>query len=189
MQRRMGVCTACRGLSGLLLASFLLLPQARAEEPMLALHLTGGGSAVYTVGEITRIGFDSEETLVVVTGSGADSYSTEAIELIEFLFGSSGVEDPRDAAVLIDAIHLFRNRPNPLKSGTQIAFELARGGKVELSIYGSDGRLVRTLVTGERAAGRHAIVWDGLNEEGRRVCRAGPTSTGYRHRGSRKAGG
>lgn len=153
----------------LLLASSLLAPQARAEEPMLALRLAGGESAIYAVGEITWIGFEGEETLVVVTGSGPESYATEAIERIEFLFEFSSVEDPREAAGLITAIHLFQNRPNPMSSGTQIGFELPQAGAVELSIYSLDGRLVRTLVAEERAAGRHSVAWDGSNEAGRKV--------------------
>ncbi|MBD3337231.1 MAG: hypothetical protein GF355_17090 [Candidatus Eisenbacteria bacterium] len=169
MQRGTRTGAIWRLLPILLLASSWLAPQARADEPMLALRLAGGESAIYAVGEIIRIGFEGEETLVVVTGSGSDVYGTEAIERIEFLFEVSSVEDPRDAAGLITAIHLFQNRPNPIKSGTRIGFELPRAGQVELSIYSLDGRLVRTLVAEERAAGRHSVAWDGRNESGRKV--------------------
>jgi len=153
----------------LLLAWCSLVPQVQADEPMLALRLSGGESAIYALSAITRIGFDGGETLVVVTGGGSDAYATEAIERIEFLLEFSSVEDPRETAGLIRAIHLLQNRPNPMSSGTQIAFELGRAGKVGLSIYSADGRLVRTLVAEDRAAGRHSVVWDGMNEEGRRV--------------------
>jgi hypothetical protein len=159
-----------RTLASLLLAVCCLIPPAAAEGPMLALRLTGGESAVYALSEISRIGFEGEETLVVVTGSGSDEYATEAIERIEFLFEFSGVEDPREAAGMVAAIHLFQNRPNPVSSGTRIGFELPRAGKVELAVYSADGRLVRMLVAEERAAGRHTIGWDGLNEAGRKVA-------------------
>ena len=153
----------------LLVTTFLLLPEARADEPMLALRLTGGESAIYAVSEIERLGFEGEETLVVVTGSGSDSYGTETIQRIEFLFDFSSVEDPTEAAGLIDALHLFQNQPNPFSPETQISFELPREGKVELTIYAPDGRLVRRLVAGEHAAGRHTARWDGLNAAGRKV--------------------
>ena len=59
MLRRMPAGVVGRTLCGLLFfAMFLLLPGARADEPMLAIRLTGGESAVYAVGEIMRIGFD-----------------------------------------------------------------------------------------------------------------------------------
>jgi len=153
----------------LLLASLWLIPQPRAEEPMLALRLTGGESAVYAVSAITRIDFEGDETLVVVTAGGSDAYATEAIERIEFLFEFSNVEDPREAAGLIRTVRLFQNRPNPVLSATQISFELPQPGSVELSVYEADGRLVRTLLAEEREAGRHSIAWDGANEAGRKV--------------------
>ncbi|MBM3318801.1 MAG: T9SS type A sorting domain-containing protein [Candidatus Eisenbacteria bacterium] len=158
-----------RALPILLLASALLIPQARAEEQMLALRLAGGESAVYALSEITRIGFEGEETLVVVTAGGSDAYATESIKRIEFLFEFSSVEDPREAAGLIQAIRLFQSRPNPVTTGTQISFELPQAGKVELSVYSAEGRLVRALLAEEREAGRHAIAWDGADEAGRKV--------------------
>jgi hypothetical protein len=134
---------------------------------MLAIRLTGGESAIYAVSEIERIGFEGEETLVVVTGSGPDSYATETITRIEFLWEFSSIKDPKDAAALITAIHLFQNQHNPFSPETQISFELPQGGVVELGIYSPDGRLVRTLVAGERAAGHHTVSWDGMDDAGR----------------------
>ncbi len=156
----------------LLLATLLLLPEARADEPMLAVRLTGVESAIYAVGEIERIAFQTyyeEEELLVVHSGGTDHYPTESIVRIEFLWDFSSVEDPKDAAALIDAIHLFQNQPNPFSPETQIRFELPQAGEVELGIYSPDGRLVRTLVAGERPAGRHTLRWDGLDDAGRRV--------------------
>ncbi len=155
-------------LWGLLLLATLLLPQdARADEPMLAIRLGGGESAIYAVNEIEWVGFEGDETLVVVTGGGSDNYATASIAKIEFLWDFSSVDDPKDAAALINAIHLFQNQPNPLSSDTQIGFELPQAGEVELGIYSPDGRLVRTLVTGKRPAGRHTVRWDGLDDAGR----------------------
>lgn len=170
MRRQNRVRVAHAALFSLmLLAALLLLPEARADEPMLAIRLTGGESAIYAAGEIERIGVDGEETLVVVTGSGSDSYVIETITRIEFLWEFSSVKNPKDAATLIDAIHLFQNQPNPFSPETRIGFELPQTGEVELAIYSPDGRLVRTLVTGERPAGPHTVHWDGLNDSGRKV--------------------
>jgi hypothetical protein len=123
----------------LLLTGMLLPPAAQADDPMIAIRLIDDQSAVYAVGEIERIVFEGD------------------------------VEDPEDAAKLIQAIHLFQNQPNPFSPETKIAFELPQGGEVELAIFGPDGRMVRTLVVGERAAGRHTVRWDGLNDVGRKA--------------------
>ena len=42
-------------------------------------------------------------------------------------------------------------------------------GKAKLEIFSPGGRLVRTLVSGERPAGRQEVLWDGLNGAGRKV--------------------
>ncbi len=121
------------------------------------------------MGEIEQVGFEGDETLVVVTGSGSDNYATESISRVEVLWDFSGVQDPKDAATLIKAIHLFQNQPNTFSPQTQIRFELPQAGEVELGIYSPDGRLVRTLVSGKHAAGSQVVRWDGLNYSGRKA--------------------
>ena len=157
---------------GVIVCSLLNLPQiarAEADEPMLAIRLTDGESVIYAVSEIERIGFEGDETLVVLTQSGAESYSAESIRRIDFLFEFSGVDNPGGAAALVKAIHLFQNQPNPFSPETRIGFDLPQGGKVELGIYSPEGRLVRRLLTGEREAGSHTVLWDGLDDESRAV--------------------
>ena len=56
---------------------------------------------------------------------------------------------------------------------TSIPFELAEGQgevAVKLDILDVRGRLVRTLVDGQRAGGqRHEVMWNGTNESGQRM--------------------
>ncbi len=154
----------------LLLLMLLLLPSgAQADEPHLAVRLSGGDSAVYALGDIERIGFEDQDTLVVVTGSGPESFATETIVRIEFLWTPASAEDPAGAAGLVKALHLFQNQPNPFSPQTRIGFELPGNGSVELSIYAPDGRLVRTLLDGQREAGHHTVRWDGRDDSGRRA--------------------
>ncbi|MBT5060430.1 MAG: DUF362 domain-containing protein [Gemmatimonadetes bacterium] len=62
--------------------------------------------------------------------------------------------------------------PNPFNSATQIRFELARNGKVDLAVWDVLGRRVKTLVTSALPAGMHQIAWDGRADDG------GITATG-----------
>jgi aminopeptidase N len=64
---------------------------------------------------------------------------------------------------------LGANRPNPFNPATVIPYELPRGGRMRLALYDTAGRLVRTLVDGEAAAGAHEARWDGRDEAGRPV--------------------
>jgi hypothetical protein len=59
--------------------------------------------------------------------------------------------------------------PNPARSSTQVSFQLAQAGPVQLTIYSADGRRVRTLATGDHPRGIYRIPWDGRDDQGRAV--------------------
>ncbi len=68
------------------------------------------------------------------------------------------------------AFALAQNYPNPFNPSTTIHFDVPQTGDVTLSIYNLRGQLVRTLVSGVVAAGRHQILWDGADERGVHVA-------------------
>jgi len=169
MRRKADVIPGRAPWCALLVAVLLVVSGARADEPMLAIRVIGGGDAVYAVSEIERLGFEGGDTLVVVTTTGTASYAPETIRRIEFLWDFSAVKDPAEAARLVRALRLFQNQPNPFSPETRIAFDLPQAGRVELGVYSPDGRLVRTLVAEERPAGRQEVRWDGLDDAGRQA--------------------
>jgi len=70
---------------------------------------------------------------------------------------------------LISALHA--NVPNPFNPTTRIAFDVARAGRVTLAVHDAAGRRVKTLVNQDLPARRgHLVMWDGLDESGRRVA-------------------
>lgn len=152
-----------------LLAFLAAAPAAGAEEPALVIMLTGSPSAVYAVGSIEQVMFD-DDAVTIVTSGGSDSYPTEEIVRIDFLMDVSSAPTPEAAAQVLKAIRLFQNQPNPFSSDTQIAFDMPQAGAAELAIYSPDGRLVRTLMAGERSAGRQTVRWDGLDETGHKAA-------------------
>lgn len=56
---------------------------------------------------------------------------------------------------------------NPFSAGTAFQLDLPAPRRTRVAIYGVDGRLVRTLLDGERGAGRHTVAWDGAAADGR----------------------
>ena len=66
-------------------------------------------------------------------------------------------------------LSLTTGAPNPFRSQTRIAFELATGGPVDLSIYDARGRRVRSLLRETLEAGRHVAIWEGRDESGESV--------------------
>jgi len=60
--------------------------------------------------------------------------------------------------------------PNPFRERVTMSFELPSRQPVELAIYDPSGRLCRRVQDGELDAGRHSLVWDGLDAEGQSVA-------------------
>jgi hypothetical protein len=57
--------------------------------------------------------------------------------------------------------------PNPFRGSTTIAFSLMEAGPVRVTVFGVDGRKVRTLTNGLWEAGFHRLAWDGRGDDGR----------------------
>ena len=77
----------------------------------------------------------------------------------------------RDAQKLPLVFELHQNYPNPFNLGTTIEFDVPAGWTkaVRLSIYNSNGQLVKTLIDGDFAPGRHSTIWQGRDESGQVV--------------------
>ena len=70
---------------------------------------------------------------------------------------------------------LLPNYPNPSNPETWIPYQLAKDSKVTITVYATDGTLVRTLSLGHKTSGLYrsknrAAYWDGKNEFGERVA-------------------
>ena len=70
---------------------------------------------------------------------------------------------------------LLPNYPNPFNPETWIPYQLAAPAEVTLTIFSSNGQLVRTLALGHKVAGVYqsksrAAYWDGRNTFGERVA-------------------
>ncbi len=54
----------------------------------------------------------------------------------------------------------MKNYPNPFNPLTEINWQLAAGGNVELTVYNLLGEKIRTLVQERQAPGMHSISFD-----------------------------
>lgn len=65
---------------------------------------------------------------------------------------------------------LLQNYPNPFNGSTKIEFKLAERSKVDLTIYTFNGKEVRRLIMDQgMALGKHGVLWDGKNNNGKEV--------------------
>jgi flagellar hook assembly protein FlgD len=89
------------------------------------------------------------------------------------LYGSSaaGVADCVAAGREADnRLSLGPGAPNPASSEAAISFTLPAAMPVDLAVYDIAGRRVRTLASGDAAAGEHRVTWDRTDSDGRRVA-------------------
>jgi|GEM_PF-4063222 len=113
---------------------------------------------------------------------GAHVFSHDAPDGVLTRASSRGDESNLASNGVVTDYELSQNYPNPFSANgtptgaafgnpsTKIRFALPISGKVKLEIYDLLGNVVRTLVSREMSAGRHEILWDGRNQDGRTVA-------------------
>ena len=106
--------------------------------------------------------------------AGTYYYKLQAISLT----GDSSLYGPVSAALtsvdikkftVPDNYSLSQNYPNPFNPETTIEFGLPKAGFVEIAIFDINGKLVRTLISGQQRAGNHWVKWDGRDASGLQV--------------------
>jgi hypothetical protein len=123
-------------------------------------ELIAGGLAVDGTRTISFTDRSVEEGLVyvyrLVPSDGGEGVDTEAIE------------------IPVATARLYQNHPNPFNPSTTLTFTVPGGADsrqtVVLGVYDVRGALVRTLVNGPVAGGRHEIAWNGTNDRGAQVA-------------------
>ncbi|PKN75835.1 MAG: gingipain R [Candidatus Cloacimonetes bacterium HGW-Cloacimonetes-2] len=88
-------------------------------------------------------------------------------DLVSFRFPYDPSDGEEQIPGLVTALR--GNYPNPFNPTTTISFDLASAGFTSLKIYNIRGQLVRNLFSGDKAAGRHHLNWDGRDEANRSV--------------------
>jgi hypothetical protein len=84
--------------------------------------------------------------------------------------GPGAADAPGGSPAVARVFRVSPPAPNPGRETTALRFGLDRDQAVTLSIFDIDGRLVRTLVTGELRAGEHRVEWAGVDADGNRVA-------------------
>ncbi len=93
------------------------------------------------------------------------SYYDDKIAWYENLQITGIINDNNGISNLID----LNNYPNPFNPTTTISFSIPEESKVELSIYNIKGQKIKSLLNGQITAGEHSIVWNGEDDEVKKV--------------------
>ncbi len=154
-------------------------------------HLTNGMAIRLSAG--SQVPWLDYDPLAGVVGSGETVdvvFDFDATGLVlgdyhaEVTFSSNDATDPTmlipatmvvtDSTTPVDdmpvAFRFDGAAPNPFNPATVLHFSLPAAGHAELRVFDVQGRLVRTLVDGQRAAGQNEARWDGRDGDGRQVA-------------------
>jgi len=126
------------------------------------------GTCVAALGDLDGAG-PSAQVLVIGASFDDDGGLDRGGVYEVFLEGGvpTDVGDPLPRAPL----HVLElARPNPFNPRTTIPFQVGETAMVEIDIRDVRGHLVRKLALGTLGAGRHAAIFDGLDETGRPVA-------------------
>ncbi|MCG3120645.1 MAG: hypothetical protein ALAOOOJD_03426 [bacterium] len=98
---------------------------------------------------------------VAFSASGDTAYavSFDGSRLMRFVKGAVGVKD-KPFTSIPGTYELLQNYPNPFNPNTTIAYTLSQYAVVELKVYDSMGREVKTLVHRVMEPGRHEATFD-----------------------------
>ena len=136
-------------------------------------------SIVSTSGQLqTKAALDYETkssytvTVTAYDGNNGGDRITVTINVTDVAAAAPSVEIP---PVLPKTTILLSNFPNPFNPETWIPYQLAKPADVTITIYDSQGRVVRTLRLGHQPAGFYqsrskAAHWDGRNYLGEQVA-------------------
>jgi len=80
---------------------------------------------------------------------------------------TTGIENLDPSVPLVFALE--QNYPNPFNPSTQIVYSLPTDQSVKLDVFDLLGRHVTTLVDRKMAAGKHTVIWNGMDQNGRPV--------------------
>jgi hypothetical protein len=107
----------------------------------------------------TVLGNGPRNVAFSVSGDTAYAVSFDGSRLMRFVKGAVGVKD-KPTTQIPGRYELFQNYPNPFNPNTTIAYTLSQYAIVELKVYDSMGREVKTLVQQVMPPGRHEAVFE-----------------------------
>jgi endonuclease/exonuclease/phosphatase family metal-dependent hydrolase len=131
----------------------------------------------YAPGTYTAFGNDGDhfddsvnwQTNNVVSASIADALVNNSDHLPVFADFNFSVKTELKRELSVAGFELYQNFPNPFNPNTTISFEIPRSAMIQLTVYDIRGKVIKILACRKFSTGKHYLVWDGTDNQGRRV--------------------
>ncbi len=120
-----------------------------------------------TLSLLAAPGFSGEMLLGVTVTDPEGAFAQDTLRVV--VNAAVGISEPFTGEIPGD-FALEQNYPNPFNPGTNFGLRIADFEFVELKIYDVAGRLVRTLVSENKAPGSYTVQWDGRDDRGAPVA-------------------
>jgi len=138
-------------------------------------HLSAGSGYLAMDAKTIHFGLGENSTIdeVAITwpdGTVQSLTNLNANRIMHVTKGEDALSAAGDDLALPRVTVLGQAHPNPFNPSTTIGFALAQSGPTRLDVFTVDGRHVRSLVSGQMAAGQHSITWTGKDDSGRSVA-------------------
>jgi hypothetical protein len=142
-----------------------------AEADLAGYRVYRGATSGFVPGPANLIG-EPPDTGFADSGPAGSYYKVTALdshgnESTFALLGPGGTVDVPGAGAV--SLALDPPAPSPAIGDADLVFALPSAGHASLVIFDAQGRRVRSLVRGERPAGRQTVHWDGRDDGGRAV--------------------
>ncbi len=112
--------------------------------------------------------------IAMVRGGGSNGYTFN--NLLLFFNDGQGHFLPDPITYIpenfIPKVNFFRNYPNPFHNQTTFDLTLKETSRVELSVYNTNGELIKCLMDHQLKGGHYTISWNGMDKN-ERVCYPG----------------
>jgi hypothetical protein len=119
---------------------------------------TGLNLPLYDIDGNERI-FDGDGNGIAIVDMGAYEYAANVVMAYDWHIASP------------EKYRLYPNYPNPFNPTTTINFDIPVGtyNYTSLRIYDITGKLIKTLINGEKEPGYHSVSWNGRDKTGQEV--------------------
>ncbi len=67
--------------------------------------------------------------------------------------------------LIVTDFFLNQNYPNPFNMSTSIEYQISKKEFVNLTIYNTNGQIIKTLVNSDRMPGIYNVAWNGMNDD------------------------
>jgi len=113
--------------------------------------------------------YAQSDSLFIDNGTIVKKYLLSQIDSITFFVATTSIKGKGSDQILPAKFSVTQNYPNPFNPSTKIQFLLPNTGKVRLTVYDINGRIIKEIFSGDKQAGQYTFEWNGKNSNGVQV--------------------